>query len=378
MHGMPDTVIRQKLLEQDCAPDVIAELLGSASPAPTRAVAPFSDIVHRSPVMTERHTRPEPALSTGDARSLSEPDMDEKIETFIADEIMTTEQPAPEAPVKTQPIAVPASQPAPTVQPETKAQPEATEVTATEVPAAVQAQPESKPAVTSVEPPQDTPQAAPAVIAATVANPSKVKRGHKHTFAKYALGSALFLLLIAVGAFAVFPREAPQATARPAATAITIRDQNYTLVLPVSWRKGSDYVNGGGVNVFYQSSDTATKVSRMAVFVTPANSSQADHVTTQIVGLQQNGGTAQVNTKMPLTLGPNTGLLTEVTATAASNPSDITHYLFLACTYGATNYNIDVMIPAEQWNNTHNAIITSLQSFRPVNKAITMAQPKAN
>lgn len=405
MHGMSDKAIHQQLVEQNCSSEVIAELLGTSQQLPVRTVAPFSDIVHRSPTVAERHNRPEPTTSAKDA-ALSESDMDEKIETFIADEIMSADQPAEASSVPVKVVAKIESQPTPpqvepqTAPVETKTVPVTIQPAASPADTAVTVAPKTDPvpvapqqavveapvpptlSTPSVNPDREqvetaTPSPAASVIAATVSNP-KAKPIHKRHFAKYAIGGVLVLLLVAIGGVFVFPREAPQATARPIAAPIAVHDQNYTLVLPASWRKGSDYVDGGGVNVFYQSSDTATKVSRMAVFVTPSNPSQEDHVSTQIAGLQQNGGTAHVNTKMPLTLGSSTGMLTDVTATSASNPNDITHYLYLACTYGNTDYNIDVLIPAEQWNGTHNAILTSLQSFRPTNKAITLAKPKTN
>jgi hypothetical protein len=213
-------------------------------------------------------------------------------------------------------------------------------------------------------------------VAAAVA-PSK-RTWHRRSTRALLICGAVTATVLAVGCWVLASRPEHEAAAKPVLQSVTVKDQNYTIVLPKDWAAGSDYNNGAGVNVYYQPGNMTVRKSRMAVFVVPKDSKSADYVSTQIAGLRQNGGTATIIGSQSVTLNGTIATITQVRSTAASNPDDATYYMYMTTVYGNTQYAINVMIPDEQWSANKAGVMDSLKSFRPSNPAVTHRQPAAN
>lgn len=314
-HGMADKKIRENLIGKGWQKQLVLNAFYDASPKTSaRKVAPFSDVVHRPSTFRE-HPLKHAAAALG---AHTTPDESKKIiENFIVKDMKLGDPP--------------------------------------------------------LGPTDDSDKSFAAVVGNTIDAGKKPKK-RLTALQGYGIVGVLVLITFGVGGYFVFPREAPQATAEPVPIVTTIRDQNYSFVLPKGWQKSSDYNNGAGVNVFYQTGSTNVRKGSMTVFVTPAGTQTAEHVSKQIDSLRQNGGTATITETLPVMLGQTEATITEVAATTPSNPNDPTEYVYLDSTYGDTLYDIDVMIPSSQWASQKDNVMTSLKTFRPANAAITHRQ----
>ncbi|MDB5181281.1 MAG: hypothetical protein JWP13_44 [Candidatus Saccharibacteria bacterium] len=193
-----------------------------------------------------------------------------------------------------------------------------------------------------------------------------------HTLKKAVALTGAILIIVSVGLYLLPRQEKPTATAESTHKASMLKDQNYQMTLPAGWKAGSDYNNGAGVNVFYASTSNASEQSRMAIFVTPNQAGQTkDHVTRQIDSLRQNGGAAEILSEEKVISAQSSGTLSVVKATAANNRDLITYYVYFATTYGDTTYNLDVLVPEQQWDNQKTEVIQAVKTFKPLSTSVT-------